>query len=192
MSESLLKKEFKESDIQRVRNLVNKDYTSKTKSQTGYQKAYTHHEEGDIWEESGKTWTIKNGIKQNVTKLDAAKKAVRTPLTCPNCGGSMKHWLAKKMYKIHGFCFDPCTVQMEAELQKAGLYEAYEKRMVNGNIAGFIQDVENWVIESLEDTGTYVTEQGDVESWSGMSNDYKSKILENLQGYLNVFRKHIS
>jgi len=192
MSESLLKKEFKESDIQRVRNLVNKDYTSKTKSQTGYQKAYTHHEEGDIWEESGKTWTIKNGIKQNVTKLDAAKKAVRTPLTCPNCGGSMKHWLAKKMYKIHGFCFDPCTVQMEAELQKAGLYEAYEKRMINGNIAGFIQDVENWVIESLEDTGTYVTEQGDVESWSGMSNDYKSKILENLQGYLNVFRKHIS
>jgi hypothetical protein len=42
MSESLLKKDFKESDIQRVRNLVNKDYTSSTKAQSDldYQKRY--------------------------------------------------------------------------------------------------------------------------------------------------------
>ena len=51
--ESLLKKEFKESDLQRARNLVNKDFTSKTKSQTGYQKKYDFYEEGDIWEEKG-------------------------------------------------------------------------------------------------------------------------------------------
>ena len=30
MSDSLLKKEFKERDVQRVRNLVSKDYTAKT------------------------------------------------------------------------------------------------------------------------------------------------------------------
>ena len=35
-NESLLKKEFKKSDVQRVRNLVNKDFTSKTKQQAGY------------------------------------------------------------------------------------------------------------------------------------------------------------
>ena len=34
-NESLLKKEFKESDIQRVRNIVNKDFTKKTKIQSG-------------------------------------------------------------------------------------------------------------------------------------------------------------
>ena len=51
MSESLLKKDFKESDIQRVRNLVNKDYTSSTKAQSGYQKLYERYTEGDIWEE---------------------------------------------------------------------------------------------------------------------------------------------
>ena len=39
-NESLLKKEFKQADVQRVRNLVNKDFTSKTKSQTGYKKSY--------------------------------------------------------------------------------------------------------------------------------------------------------
>ena len=77
--DSLLKKEFKQSDVQRVRNLVNKDFTSKTKIQSGYAKTSKRYKEGDIWEEQGKKWTIKNGIKQNVTKLDKAKKAVRIP-----------------------------------------------------------------------------------------------------------------
>src|SRR6056300_878206 len=144
-NESLLKKEFKESDVQRVRNLVNKDFTAKTKVQTGYQKSYKVYSEGDIWEENGKQWTIKNGIKQNITKLDAAKKAIRIPLRCPKCGGPMKHHLAKKMYKIHGFCFDPCTVEMEADLRKVGLYEAYEKKMMQGNIKAFASDIEQWV-----------------------------------------------
>jgi hypothetical protein len=191
MNESLLKKEFKESDVQRARNLVNKNFTGKTKIQTGYQKKFQRHEEGDVWEESGKTWTIKNGLKQNTTKLDSAKKAIRTPLSCPKCAGSMKHHLAKKMYKIHGFCFD-CTVEYEAGLKKAGLYDQYEKRMMNGNIAGFIQDVENWVVESINEDNSYVTEQGVKEDWGGMSKEYKEKVLTNLQDYLNVFRKHIS
>ena len=37
--ESLLKKEFNQSDVQRVRNLVNKDFTGKTKVQAGYKKS---------------------------------------------------------------------------------------------------------------------------------------------------------
>ena len=72
--ESLLKKEFKHSDVQRVRNIVKKDFTAKTKLQSGYSKAHRSYKEGDIWEESGKTWTIKNGIKQNVTKWMQLKK----------------------------------------------------------------------------------------------------------------------
>lgn len=191
MSESLLKKEFKESDVQRVRNLVNKDFTAKTKFQTGYQKAYVHRKEGDVWEESGKMWTIKNGLKQNITKLDSAKKAIRIPLSCPKCGGPMKHWLAKKMYKIHGFCFDPCTVEFESNLKKAGLYEQYEKRMMSGNIKSFISDIEAWVLESFDDKITMVTEQGDVEDWKGMDSSYKNKILKDLKEYTDLLREHI-
>ena len=173
--ESLLKKEFKERDIQRVRNIVNKDFTAKTKSQTGYQKTFTKRVEGDIWEESGKTWTIKNGIKQNITKLDNAKKIARVPLTCPNCGGPMKHHLAKKMYKIHGFCFDPCTVKMETDLIKAGLYEQYEKQMIQGNMKEFTKMLEGWVEAEVNAKNTFVTEQGDVEDWN-QSN--KSRLLQ--------------
>ena len=45
--ETLLKKEFRESDVKRVRNLVNKDFTSSTKIQSGYKKTIGRHKEGD-------------------------------------------------------------------------------------------------------------------------------------------------
>ena len=159
MGESLLKKEFSSKDVNRARNLVNKDFSAKTVDGIGYAKAHVAYKEGDIWEESGRTWTIKNGLRQNITKLDGAKKALQVPLTCPKCGGPMKHHLAQKMYKIHGFCFDPCTVEYEAALRKAGLYESYEKNMMQGSIKAFAKDVEQWVLESLESVDTFVTEQ---------------------------------
>tara|TARA_R110000824_G_scaffold18026_6_gene72138 strand:+ start:8054 stop:8635 length:582 start_codon:yes stop_codon:yes gene_type:complete len=189
--DSVLKKEFKKEDVARVRNLVNKDFTSGTKQQSGYKKVLARHKEGEVWEENGKQWTIKNGVKQSITKLDEAKKALRLPLRCPNCGGPMKHRLAKKMYKIHGFCFDPCTVEMEAKLKEAGLYEQYEKRMMQGSIKSFIKDIEEWVENLVTNTGqSYVTEQGDIEDWK--SNTNKSKeLLENVKKYVTHLSEHI-
>ena len=187
--ESLLKKEFKHSDVQRARNLVKKDFTAKTKLQTGYKKSFEYHKEGDIWEESGKTWTIKNGIKQNITKLDKAKKATRIPLTCPKCGGPMKHHLSKKMFKLHGFCFDPCTVDMEANLKKAGLYQDYEKRMMSGNLKAFADDIEAWALETLSTSDNFVTEDGTVENWGGMSSKKRDELLEGIKDYAQYIRE---
>tara|TARA_B110000211_G_C13971170_1_gene505038 strand:+ start:297 stop:878 length:582 start_codon:yes stop_codon:yes gene_type:complete len=190
--ETLLKKDFKESDVQRVRNLVNKDFTSGTKLQTGYKKVIARHKEGDVWEESGKQWTIINGLKQNITKLDDAKKALRMPLRCPKCNGSMEHWLAKKMYKIHGFCFDPCTVDYEHALRVTGLYEEYEKKMLRGNAKEYVDDIERWILDSVEDQHTFVTEAGDVEDWGGMSKETRHKVLKDLKDFTTTMRKHIS
>jgi hypothetical protein len=175
MSESLLKKEFKQSDVQRARNLISRDFTGKTKTLSGYSKIHAHYREGDVWEEDGRKWTIKNGIKQNITKLDSVKDLNRVPLRCPKCSGPMSHWLAKKMYRIHGFCFDPCTVEYEAELRRAGLYEQYEKRMMQGNMKAFLKDIEEWVLESVNETDTFVTEQGDIESWNNNSVEERKK-----------------
>lgn len=191
MSDSLLKKEFKEKDVQRARNIINKDFTAKTTSGIGYSKKHEVRNEGDVWEEGGKTWTIKDGIKQNITKLDAAKKALRLPLTCPKCGGPMKHHLAKKMYKIHGFCFDPCTVEMEADLKKAGLYEAYEKRMITGNVDVFAKDIEQWVTDSLNQQNNFVTEDGTIEEWKGKNKALEDKVLSNIQEYLTLLRSKL-
>ena len=190
MGESLLKKEFNKSDVERIRNLVKKDFTSGTKSQAGYSKAQTSHKEGDIWEESGKTWTIKNGLKQNITKLDSAKKLVHLPLSCPVCKQRMKKRLDKKMYFIHGHCFD-CTIKYEDSLKAAGLYEEYEKKMLSGNIQGFIKDLENWVSESLEERLSIVTEQGDKEDWGALSTSYKEKIINDMKTYVSHLREHI-
>jgi len=189
--ESLLKKEFKQSDVQRVRNLVNKDFTAKTSVKSGYGATHIARKEGDIWEEAGRTWTIKNGIKQNITKLDKAKDTVRVPLKCPKCGGSMKHWLAKKMYRIHGFCFDPCTVEYEAELRKAGLYEQYEKRMIEGNMKAFVRDLEQWAFDYMSSTDSFVTEEGDVEEWKSDTSKQKLKVLKNIKEFTEVVNSHI-
>jgi hypothetical protein len=190
MNESQLKKEFKERDVQRARNLIQKDYTSRTVVGTGYTKKREKHSEGDIWEEDGRTWTIKNGVKQNITKLDKAKKAHQVPLTCPKCGGSMKHHLAKKMYKIHGFCFD-CTVDMEADLRKAGLFEQYEKQMMQGNIAAWASNLEQWVEDSINETMSYVTEEGDIEDWKGNSQKQKQQLINGMNEYLTHLKKHM-
>ena len=191
MKESLLKKEFKQSDVQRVRNLVNKDFTGATKQQSGYKKSFEYHKEGDVWEESGKQWTIKNGIKQNITKLDTVKKLAHIPLTCPKCGGSMKHHLAKKMYKIHGFCFD-CTVDMEAHLQKLGVFEEYQKKMMSGNMKAIADDIETLVLESFSSQNSFVTEQGDVEDWGGMSKDRVKEITSSIKEYTSYIREYFS
>ena len=191
MGESLLKKDFKSKDVERVRNLVKKDFSAKTTTGVGYEKQYEIHNEGDVWEESGRTWTIKDGIKQNITKLDAAKKAMQMPLKCPKCGGSMKHWLAQKMYKVHGFCFDPCTVEYEATLRKAGLYEQYEKSMIKGGLKVFLQDMEQYFLEQINQVDTFVTEQGDVEDWSNNNTKVKKEALKNLQEFLTHAKKHL-
>lgn len=188
-NESRLKKEFKHSDVARARNLVNKNFTGKTKIQAGYQKILIKYKEGEVWEDKGKMWTVKNGLKQNITKLDYLKKAARVPLACPKCSKSMKHHLAKKMYRIHGFCFE-CTVDYEGTLRNAGLFEAYEKKMMSGNIKAFTNDLENWVKETLANKITMVTEQGDVEDWDKTDNKYNDKILSELETYLNLLRQH--
>jgi len=191
MGESLLKKEFKSRDVNRARNLISKDFSNNTVEGIGYSKAYEMHEEGDIWEENGRTWTIKNGIRQNITKLDSAKKALQIPLSCPKCGGSMKHHLAQKMYKIHGFCFDPCTVEYEAELRKAGLYQTYEKNMMQGSMKAFAKDIEAWALEMINTSDTFVTEQGDVEDWNSTNNKVKLELTKKLQEYLKYLNSHI-
>ena len=87
-NDSVLKKEFKQNDVQRLRNLVQGKYGDRTTMGTGYSKAKEFHDEGDIWEEDGRNWTIKNGVKQNITKLDKAKEGIVLPLFCPTCARS--------------------------------------------------------------------------------------------------------
>ena len=78
----MLKKEFKRKDVDRARNLLMGKSGASSETQVGYKKKRIEYKEGDVWKENGKTWTIKDGIKQTVSKLDAIKKEINIPLCC--------------------------------------------------------------------------------------------------------------
>lgn len=190
MANSYLKKEFDERAVNRARNIISKNFTARTMVGTGYEKVKEKHSEGDIWEEDGKTWTIKNGVKQNVTKLDSAKKLARVPLACPKCNGSMNYHLHQKMWKIHKMCFD-CVIDMEADLRKAGLYEEYERNMMQGNMQAWAQQLQQWMEDQLAENITYVTEDGTIEDWQGNNSKHKENLMQAVNQYLTHLKEHM-
>lgn len=183
--ETALKKEFAERDIQRIRNIVTKKYGEKTVTQVGYSKSHEDHKEGDIWEENDKTWTIKNGIKQNITKMDDFKSLAFMPIMCPKCNTSMNHHLDKKFYKMYQQCFD-CQIKYETQLRIEGKYEEYEKNIIKENAKTWIKDLENAFDSFINTNDTFVTEMGDVEAWNG--GEDKQKAIEEFKQYVEGFK----
>ena len=191
MAESKLQREFRERDVQRMRNIITKDYNAKTQSQVGYSKEYIERNEGDIWEENSKTWTIKNGIKMTVSKLDDIKKILQLPLICPKCSKHMKNFeLNKKMYSIHKMCFD-CVIEFETKLKMLGTYKEYERNIIDKGLDVYIKELEDFLLElALNDNNeSFVTEAGDIEKWSGGNIDKKT-IMNDLVEYINSLKEH--
>lgn len=166
MSDSVLLKEFREKDVRRLRNLFNRKPGDATTTQVGFSIKEVDRNEGDVWEEDGKQWTIKNGIKQTYTKMDGIKKLFTTPMLCPNCNTRMKDRLDKKMYTIHGKCFS-CVQSHETQLKLEGKYEEYAKRIMLDNAQTFLEEAKQFAEEIKVQTHEYVTEAGLSEDWSG-------------------------
>lgn len=180
--DSVLKKEFKGSDVQRLRNLVNKKFGEGTKAQVGYDSDNTVlRKEGDIWNEGNKTWTIKNGIRRNVTKFEGFKKIISAPDFCPKCNKFMNYYMDKKVYLLHNQCLD-CYSQFESELKRLGKFEEYEKNQVKNNVKAYISDLESKFQEYLNETMTFMSEQGDAESWQGDIN--KEQVTQEFNDYI--------
>ena len=187
-NESVLKKEFKQRDVERLRNLVKGKYGERTTMGTGYTKAKEFHNEGDVWEEDGRQWTIKNGLKQNITKLDSAKQGVVLPLFCPKCSKSMKPHLDKQWYIINGHCYN-CQVDYEFQLRKEGKFEEVQNQAINDHVDGLVKDFEIWFEEMINTKDSFVTEQGDVEKWDGNGKSQLLKYKEEALEYLKKQKK---
>jgi len=189
MAETLLKKDFKEKDLKRLRNLITKKYGDSVSSQVGYSKSFVEYKEGDIWEENNKTWTIKNGIKQTYTKLDDVKKAARMPLVCPECKKPMKDKMDKKMFPIRNKCFS-CIIEFESKLRFEGKYNDYVKNIVSNNILSHIDEAKQFIEEFVQSNAVeYVTEQGDIEDFEGGLN--RKKMAEEWNKELDDLAKKI-
>jgi len=189
MSENVLKKDFKQKDIQRLRNLVKGNQKEKSTVGIGYEKKQEFYEEGDVWDADGRTWTIIDGIKQNITKLDKAKSSILMPLFCPQCSNLMKNKFDKLFYIQYNRCFN-CQIDFETEIRKLGLWEEYEKNIINSDLDSIIKDYGVWMDEILIGSNeSFITEAGDIERWVGNG---KKKLLENKEEtikYLQSLKK---
>ena len=166
-NDNILKKEFSKTDVQRARNLISGNTSARTTEGIGYTKKHEHHVEGDVWEENGRTWTIKNGLKQNITKMDKFKKMGKTPLFCPECNKLMKKHLDKKVFPAYQKCFD-CVVDYEHQLKKEGKLEEYHIQLRNNHVQSAIDDYKAFMKDIMnESNNNYVTEAGDIENWKG-------------------------
>ena len=174
-----LNKEFKRKDVSRLRNLIKGKTGASTSSQIGYNTKEEDHKEGDVWKEGRKTWTIKNGIKQTVSKLDKLKKEVFMPLSCPCCNKIMKKRLDKPNYKIHKKCFD-CVIEFEHKLRIRGEYDDYLKKLKGKNNLTILDEAESYLLDAINTSNNgYVSEHGEVERWiGGLDTDKLTKDLK--------------
>ena len=179
-----MKKGIKKNAVQRMRNLVTGDYTSKTVAQSGYsKKSSAKKEEGDEWEERGKTWTIKNGIKQTVTKLDAAREYSRIPSHCPKCDVKMNKPQHKFMYVRFKHCL-LCQADLEFKMRTAGTYEAWKNKQISANFERYMsaekEEFKDWL--QTRNAKHAITESGDIEDWSGGKSD--ETLIEEFDIYI--------
>ena len=174
----MLKKEFNKKDVNRARNLIMGKTGDSTGTQIGYKKEIKEYKEGDIWNEGRKTWTIKNGIKQTVSKLDTIKREVFVPLSCPCCGKIMKNRLDKHNYKIHKKCHD-CVIEFEHKLriQSEEKYQKYLKNLEYKNSMDVLKETEELLLGLVNNISNknYISEDGVIERWVG-GKDKKSLI----------------
>ena len=185
----MLKKEFKRKDVERVRNLVQGNVNDSAELQVGYTAEKKDYKEGDIWEEGGKKWTIKDGIKQTHTKLDKVKKEAVLPLFCPECGSLMKRQQDTKMYNIHKKCLD-CVVEMEHKMRIEGTYKEYEKNALANNIDDYVDHLESYLMEALNTSNDqFISERGEVERWKGGFD--KNELKKEIKDSVSLAKKEI-
>ena len=163
----MLKKEFKRKDVDRARNILTGKSGASSETQVGYKKKRVDYKEGDVWVENKKTWTIKDGIKQTISKMDAIKKEIFVPLCCPKCSKVMKSQLDKPNYKIHKMCFN-CVIDYEGKLKLRGEYDNYIKNLQLKNSLTLIDEFEGHFLNlANQSSNGYVSEHGEVERWKG-------------------------
>ena len=186
----MLKKEFKKRDVNRARNLIMGKTDASTGTQIGFKKKQKDYKEGDVWTEGRKTWTIKNGIKQTISKLDVIKKEVFMPLCCPECNKVMKKRLDKPHYKIHKKCYD-CVIDYEGKLIVRGTYDDYIKQLKGKNNIGILNELESTLLSAVNTSNSnFVSEDGVIEKWVGGIN--KDKFSKEIKTAAKAKREYIN
>lgn len=105
--------------------------------QVGYTGDQTPHKEGDVWEERGFKWTIKNGTKIRINEqADLIRELVRQK--CSNCGfdiGMLGNKLDHKVFGKTGKCFDCLTLEHTVQVCDGTYKEKTEQKMLRNKLS---------------------------------------------------------
>jgi len=186
-----MKKYIPEEKVQRMRNLATKNFGAKTKIQIGYGKNTEEYKEGDVWTENKKTWTIKNGITQNITKLDSARKSYLMPLVCPKCTTKvMRGQLDKMFWNLYNEC-SKCRLSYETSLlmkseqdENNTEYTDYVNNIKQNNIKTWVKQLHVVAKDFISNSNRegYITESGKIENWSKQDKTEMAKTMsENIK-----------
>ena len=190
----MLKKEFRKKDVNRARNLIMGKTGASTGTQIGYNKKTTDYKEGDVWTENKKTWTIRKGIKQTISKLDNIKKEVFMPLCCPKCSKVMRGQLDNPNYRIQKKCHD-CVIEFEHKLRIKGEYGNYIKNLKSKNSLDIVDEMESYLLDAINTSNSgFVSEDGVVERWVGGidKSDFTKRIKEAAKTRREYIKKEIN
>lgn len=155
------------------------------------------HREGDVWEENGKQWTIKNGITQTITKFDEIRSNNIMPLKCPNCSKAMNTIYDKSFWRMRGMCIN-CVTEEDTQKMINGTYKREEElELVRNKI--FALKVYRDRLEEFSrhlDSKQYVTEVGTIEDWSNQYNveanrEKLQEKIDQVDKLLNEFKKEL-
>jgi hypothetical protein len=183
-----LQKEFSKSDVARMRNLLTGKTQDATKIISGYTKQEQEHVEGDVWEEEGRTWTIKNGTKQNLTKLQAARQVAHTPLFCPKCKALMNSKYDGGYFRHYQHCWT-CHLKFERKLKVEGKWDDYVKQENNAEVDALIKEFNDWCNDQQQTTTSVVSEMGTVENWTKTNNQVFEQQKQEAIEYLTSLKK---
>lgn len=169
-------------NVRAIREMLAGEHKTQNKIRLGYgdHQVEERHEEGDVWFEDGKQWTIKNGVKQSIRKGISFSDLYDFSKCEDDCNKNQYNITEydKKMSAIHGMCFD-CLVKFETKLRLTGEWEEYERKKVKENALAWLREAEQEVQE-LKETMTkteFVNKDGDIEKW-GLDKDKETIIKE--------------
>ena len=182
---SLLNKEFKKSDVNRIKNLVSGKFSSSTEELIiGYEKEKINHKEGDTWEEDNITWTIKNGVKVSISKLENLRKELSMPFTCPECNKFMVDNEVNRKFYLIDKCCSLCAVKKHDKMKMEGIYSNYTSEFISKNRGAIKKEIVNNidnVVNEIEQKEEYFDDNFEKEDIVGGSLKINKTDVEKLK-----------
>ena len=170
---------------EKMGGVLKKDQALKISMHTPeHEKKQPTRKEGEVWEENGKKYEWKHGVKQSVSKLQSAK----TPVFCPKCEKLLRGRLDSKMQMLHGMCHD-CWMPNETRMRLDGTWDAYERHMMLSNAIDRAKDViqEFRGYQQMLANPQIHFQDGTFEEWNIGVDEMKADLqeeIEKLEGWL--------